>query len=159
MIIKDNCLAPWFIQLESSSYMVYKAYKPKKKDGTIGDEQKRFVSSHSNLIDACYKIASLQVEHKGKKKDAPVAGLVEFLREVRIIKTEMLKITHDNLEQRLLKIERSIRLLSNEQREQANKPAPKTKHHVLPLTEDQMINSNKKPAYLIQAIQGEGIEL
>lgn len=100
MKIEDDSLAPYIIKIDKSNYEVYKKYKPIRKDKTEAPICERYVSTHPSLHGAILKVVNLKVESNKDTKD-----LKAFLRELRIIKTELLKITHDNLEDRLLKIE------------------------------------------------------
>ena len=103
MIIQDKALAPYIIKLESSAYQIYKTGTRKSTVEGVTTEKDsiRFVASCKDLVSACYYIATLQME----KKKGVTVSLSDFLKEVRSIKTEMIKITHDNLEERLLKLE------------------------------------------------------
>jgi hypothetical protein len=137
MIIKDECLSPYIIKLESSAYQIYKQGKRKSSvDGTEKDSE-RFVASCVDLMSACVRIATLKME----TKKGVTIGLKDFLKEMRMIKTEMLKITHDTLEARLQEHEKRIfetirRVMSLEESSKNGRLISKGKGVIPTITED-----------------------
>jgi len=99
MIIVDPAIDPYFIKTEKSQYNVFKNHKPKPP----AKEYEKFVSSHTDIDGALKKIVDLKIEAKGG-----AVSLIEYLKEIRSLKMEVRRITHDDLDARLAHLQKQI---------------------------------------------------
>lgn len=99
MIIVDPAIEPYFIKNEKSNYNLYKKHTPKAPVKPY----EKFVSTHTDIEGALKKVVELKVEGKGG-----TVSLVGYLTEIRGLKLELRRITHDDLDARLAHLQKQV---------------------------------------------------